>query len=162
MGQFVNPIQVMRVYRNDACTNQQANLIKMKSFSFLFTLLFVASAAFGQDNMQMVNSNELAPGTFVTFHAPVDQFIIKIQSENGIVTTLEIPKGVFFSIQATEKSNPDRSEEAYPKMYKGDIVIRTRRADEVGENEGRGAWEMMQLSPFQLALENVTVIVEKY
>ena len=47
-------------------------------------------------------------------------------------------------------------------MYKGDIVIRTRRADEVGENEGGAAWEMMQKSSFQLALENVTVIVDKH
>jgi|GEM_PF-6516985 len=134
----------------------------MKFLSFILVLLFITLGASAQDSVKMVNSSELAPGSFVTFYAPMAQYTITIQSENGIVSTIEIPTGVFLSVQATEKSNPDRTEKSSPKIYKGDVVIRTRRGDEVGKNESMAAWDMMQKSPFQLALEDVTVTIDRH
>ena len=43
----------------------------MKTLSILFVLLFVTAGASAQGIVQMVNSSELASGTFVTFYGPM-------------------------------------------------------------------------------------------
>lgn len=101
-------------------------------------------------------------GTFVSHYAPGQDYTITVESEDGIVSTLTVPRGAFLSVQATTEHNPDYKEaHGIPREFRGDIVIRTRLATEVAPDESRSAPAIMSKAPVAMTVKNAVVLVER-
>ena len=104
----------------------------------------------------------MPPGTFNHYYAPIKAFKVTIESENGLVSVVNIPLGVYLNVEAYEAQNPDYHDWTEgPRTFRGDIVLRARRADEIKSGESSHAHEMMALAPFEISLTNAVVLVEK-
>lgn len=101
----------------------------------------------------------MPPGTTITYYHPRQAWKVTIQTDNGVLSVLEVPEGVYLSVQASEAQNPiSEGSTDIHGAYQGDIVIRTCRVDETQENESLD--EKMAKSPLEMSLKNATVIVE--
>ena len=101
------------------------------------------------------------PETFNFFYAPMQPYKVTIQSPRGVVSVLDVPKGVFLNIQGLQEQNPDfREDTGLPRTFRGDLTVRTRRADEVQAAESTVARDIMAKSPLVISLTNAVVIVE--
>jgi len=136
--------------------------IDMKKLAALLVLGTFISTASAQNSMQMINASEFDPQTKATFTYVVTHTTITITTENGLVSTLELPKGVNYSVQLGNSDLPILRETPFRKTFIGDVVIRVRHSDEISEAESTDSWTAMQQAPFQLALSNVTVKVNDH
>lgn len=136
--------------------------IGMKNLAAVLVLGVCISTASAQSSIQMINAHEFDPETKATYTYVLTHTTITITSENGLVSTLELPRGVNYSIQLGNSDTPILRETPYLRIYKGDVVIRVRRVDKSAETENMDSWTVMQQAPFQLALSNVTVKVDDH
>ena len=131
----------------------------MKTLSLISVALLVCySSALGQEG-RSPEDRGLAPGTSVTYFAAVQPYSVTIETSNGVVLELYVPKGVFLSVQAPEKENPDAQVLELPRTFRGDVTLRMRRADEVSATESTLARETMAKSPVELTIAAGTVVV---
>jgi hypothetical protein len=100
-------------------------------------------------------------GSFSAYFGPNQSLKLTVTTENGIVSVLNVPRGVFLNVVATEKQNPDFEEAtSFPRSFRGDIIIRTRREDEIQKSDSRIAHEFMAASPLEMKLDNAVVLLE--
>ena len=134
------------------------------------TLLFILVVALGCPFLCF--AQEFVPtreplrqqGVFSTFYAPTKDYEVTIESDNGVVSVLDISNGVFLSVHALKEQNPSREHDfqnGLPRTFHGDIIIRLRRADEMEENESRGAGDIMAKAPLEMTLKNAVVVVKE-
>ena len=70
-------------------------------------------------------------------------------------------QGVFLNLQASEERNPNWQEEHdLTCLFRGDIIICTRRADERAESESNSMTEIMAKAPLEMTLKNAVVRIE--
>ena len=134
----------------------------MKTLYLFISLSFLyCSASWGQQ-VNPVKEPIMPPGTINHFYAPTTSYKVTIESANGLVSVVSIPIGVFLNVQFYELENPEYHEwDGGPRTFRGDIVIRARRSDEIKPEVGGGAQEMMNNSPFEISLSDAVVLVEK-
>lgn len=82
---------------------------------------------------------------------------VTIQSDNGPVTTMEIPDGVYLNVAYTQ-----RVKTATGAIFQGETtIIRLRRKDEVAADESRISRDIMAKGPLEIVLKNAVVRVER-
>jgi hypothetical protein len=127
-----------------------------KSLVFLFLFLAGCSSAFAQ-----AVSPPWPEGALSAYFGPNQALMLTVTSENGIVSVLDVPKGVFLNVVAVEDQNPGIMESLeLPITFRGDMTIRTRREDEIEKPQGRAAHEFMATSPLVMTLKSAVVILE--
>ena len=126
----------------------------MKKYLFPLVVVFLfSSSAFGQ-----AIEPRIPEGCFSSYFGPGQAFKVTVESENGVVSVLDVPKGVFLNVVAFIDENPDKNGRLeFPMEIKGDVTIRTRREDELKSNESRSADSIMAWSPLEMSLKNVVV-----
>jgi len=97
-----------------------------------------------------------------TYYSPERAYRVYITSKQGIVSTLDVPLGTHLNVQADQALNLERQELTATSnaVYRGDIIIRTRRKDEVEASDGSAAFAIMAKSPVAMVLRDVVVEVE--
>jgi hypothetical protein len=89
------------------------------------------------------------------FFGPAAFYSVSITSANEVLTTFEVPSGVFLSVYANDvEVAADRSE------FRGDTMIRMRLRTDVPSGVTPGE-DIMSEAPLVMLLENVTVVVER-
>ena len=132
-------------------------LIGLMTIPCLVSLL-VYSGAFTQEHASD-SKPVMDPESIYLFKGPTIPYRVTIQSANGVVSELAIPKGTLLSLQLKKDQNTRPiGEHTSPAKYQGDIILRMRRADEI--NEGGSALALMAKSPVKMSLNNVVVIIE--
>ncbi|GAB5520170.1 MAG: hypothetical protein RhofKO_24210 [Rhodothermales bacterium] len=125
--------------------------------SVLITLLCLPSAA--QDAPPALRDG------YFNLYLDGPGFTLTIQHEDSLVSTVDVPKGVLLGIEASATDNPEANESgahgAFPLTFRGDIVVRTRRADTISPNEPQSMHMIMDKAPFKLVLPNVILKVEQ-
>ena len=107
----------------------------------------------------LVSTKTLEP--IKAYYGPSVALRVEILSEKGVLSVLEVPKGVFLNVESFIEGRPSQEPlSEVPYTFHGDITIRTRRADEMAENESRDGDAIMSKSPLQIELKNATVTVE--
>ena len=87
---------------------------------------------------------------------------ITVESENGLVSTMDFSPGMMLNVEFYEKENPEWRNQAEGSLtFRGNIVVRARRSDEIKEDEGRKGHEIMSHAPYELNLSNALIVVEK-
>ncbi len=96
-----------------------------------------------------------------SYFAAVQPYRVTIHSENGVVSVLHVPSGVFLNIDTSEQADENSMTSGeLPRTFRGNLTIRTRRADEVKEGESQIAADIMASAPLEIVLRNATVLVE--
>ncbi|MHB8077893.1 MAG: hypothetical protein ACYDIE_01385 [Candidatus Krumholzibacteriia bacterium] len=97
-----------------------------------------------------------------SFFGPQDAFQVTISSANGVVSVIDVPRGVILSVAAAEYEARELEDSLkYPRLFRGDMTIRTRRFDEVKNSEGNAATDLMAKAPLEVKLQGVIVSVAK-
>ncbi len=100
----------------------------------LFVMMCCCSIALAQDRTPIEEASTSAD-IFNVYYSDVG-YKITIESKGGAVSVLEVPEGVMLNLEGQMTQNPSLRKGAdLPRTFRGDLVIRTRRADEVGVNE---------------------------
>lgn len=88
---------------------------------------------------------------------------VRIFSQKGIVTKMDLPRGTLLNVQADQTLNPPQNDpKAIRKSFRGDIILRVRREDEwQPQTEGRASFAIMARSPLEMVLKDVSIEVEK-
>ena len=98
-----------------------------------------------------------------TFYTPTFVYEVTIRSENGVVTVLDLPKGVSLTVSASMAQYPSLTEYRQNGLlgtYQGDIIIiRMRRADEIEKDEGPAGMDIVAKAPLEMTLTNAVVVV---
>jgi hypothetical protein len=98
------------------------------------------------------------------YYSPELAYHVRILSKQGVVSTLEVPQGTWLNVQANQELNagPEARSDVSngSAVYRGNIVLRTRRADEVEEADGSALFAVMSRSPVVMTLLNVVVEIE--
>ena len=107
------------------------------------------------------SSKPFPEGSVSAYFGPGQHPRLTITTANGVVSVLDVPQGVFLNVIGPEKANPGVAEtKDFPRTFKGDITIRTRRKDEIGESESTAAREFMAKSPLEMSVKNASVLLE--
>ena len=134
----------------------------MKLLSLLLFLAFAGSTMSMAQDPPPPREPVFPPGTINHYYLPSTAFKVTIESESGLVSVVNIPLGVFLNVQFYEEKNPEYHEwKGGARTFRGDIVIRARREDEIESGESNAAHDLMAKSPFQISLSNAVVLVEK-
>ena len=100
-------------------------------------------------------------GSVSAFFGPgLSAYRLTIESENGVVSVIEVPDDVFLGVIASRPPGDGLGDWELPKTVTGTVRIRTRRADELEDGE-RSADAIMSKAPFELTLRNVSVHIER-
>ena len=124
----------------------------MKTILLSLLVLFIFGAeALAQDT---------PPYGFETYYSSGNAYRITIESHNGTLTVLEVPQGVMVNVAGSMEQNPlPRAGSGLPHTFRGDLIIRTRRADEIEATESSRSAEIMSQAPLELALTNAVVTI---
>ncbi|MEM8488512.1 MAG: hypothetical protein AAF564_23395 [Bacteroidota bacterium] len=128
--------------------------MKMRILFFL-AILCLTTSSFGQDDPK-IQQSDLLPDVLGAYHLTKVDYKITIQSEEGVVTTLDFPKDMILYIEA---SMGQVIWEGEPRVFSGDITLRALRNDELKLRDNFS--EKMEASPFQLNLSNVVLTIER-
>ena len=110
----------------------------------------------------MQGGESTAPLDSNVYFGSVCSYRVTVQSENGMVSVLDVPRGVLLSVHTeAEYPRPVDRPRGFPWTFDGNIIIRMRRADEVAPGESRVSHEIMARAPLSIVLRDVTVVVEK-
>ena len=130
-------------------------------FSAVLIVAMAMSLAVAQDATP-IQSVKWATDGVETFFGPQDAFRVTITSANGVVSVVDVPKGVILNVVASENAAGQLKDSSkYPHLFRGDMTIRCRRSDEVRDGESRVASEMMAKAPLDIKLREVVVSVAK-
>lgn len=124
----------------------------------LFVLLFLLSNQFAvmAQEASSPQAPEEIPPLGQVFYGAGQPFRVTVQSDRGVVLVLEVPQGVLLSVEYDDPRVPSEDH----RTFRGDVIIRTRREDEVAATEGRSAHDIMLKAPVELVLTQVVVVVE--
>lgn len=88
---------------------------------------------------------------------------VQISSAEGDVSTLSVPRGTYLNIQADPAANPGSQTPITESenVFYGDIVLRTRRVDEVREDEPSAAFAVMANAPTKMVFRDAVVQVQR-
>ena len=128
--------------------------MKMRILFFL-AILCLATSSFGQDEPR-IQQSDLLPDVMGAYHLTKEVYKITIQSEEGMVTTLDFSQDIILYIEA---SMGQVVWEGEPRVFSGDITLRALRNDELQLRDN--LTEKMAASPFQLNLSNVVMTIER-
>ena len=107
-------------------------------------------------------SGPLPPGAFESYYAATRAYRVTVCSDGGVVSTFEVPEGTFLSVQGRKDQNPSfRDDHGFPHTFRGDLVLRTRRADEVAETESTAAHAIMAKAPLEVRIADAVVVVKQ-
>lgn len=134
----------------------------MKPLFLILALMVCSSAvAFAQDNPS-AQKVSMDPVVSNTYYAAVQAYRVTIESANGMVSVLDVPRGVLLNVQTNTVQNDDIEQvQDLPHTFRGDLVIRTRRVDEVEASEGLMSKNIMAKAPVEMVVKNGVVVVEK-
>ena len=134
----------------------------MRDLPFFLIIALASTTLATAQQTTSLETPTTSGGTFNHFYAPIQAYKVTIESEKGIVTVLEVPPGVFLNVQGYVNQNPSvRERTTDPRTFRGELVIRSRRADEREVGESRALHEIMAKSPLEMHLKNAVVVVEK-
>ncbi|MEM1094763.1 MAG: hypothetical protein AAGJ10_09175 [Bacteroidota bacterium] len=106
----------------------------------------------------------IRPGYF-NLYLDAPGYTLTIEHEDGLVSTVDVPKGVLLNVEASEEDNREVNASgarvAFPLTLQGDIVVRTRQADTIRPGESQSMRAIMDKAPFKLSLTNVTLKVQQ-
>ncbi len=98
------------------------------------------------------------------YFSPKRAHRVRISSSQGVVSVLEVPRGTWLNVQADQEVNAGWQARANttvgPPVFRGDVALRTRRADEVEESDGSALFAVMARSPVEVMLRDVVVEVK--
>ena len=125
-------------------------------------LVFVALAPVAQAATVTSSQDvEWVQDRIESYFGPHNAFKVTIESENGVVSIVDVPKGVILSVVASEyEACESRDASQIPRLYRGDMTIRTRRNDEVKEGESTRGSDLMAKAPLEVTLHGVVVSIE--
>ena len=109
------------------------------------------------DDSSDTGRSALRPGTY---YQPTQAYRVTIRSRNGIVTLLDVPRGVHLSLHGEQNSFDEGARGAFPHTFQGPLTLRARRTDEIEENEGSIAREVMAKAPLEMTLGNAVVVID--
>lgn len=96
---------------------------------------------------------------YYTFLLPIK---VTIESENGLVSTMTFPPNIMLNVQFYLKDNPDyKGLKGKPLLFRGDIIIRARRSDEIKPGESRASHALMSKAPYEIHIYDCVIFLEK-
>ena len=107
--------------------------------------------------------NERASGPS-TYYQPSQAYRVTIRSDKGIVTRLEVLKGVYLSLHGAKDQDSfhDGSREDFPHTFLGPLAIRMRRTDEIEANESLISRQVMAKAPLEISLGASVVVIDTF
>ncbi len=100
-------------------------------------------------------------GTFNVYFSS-QGYKVTIESKSGAVSFLEVPQGVMLNVEGLTDENPSvMKQEGLPRTFRGDLVIRTRRADEVAVDDSLLSSSIMAKAPLEMRVKGGVVIIER-
>lgn len=132
----------------------------MRPYFAAILLVLVALSASAMANPSIPAKTCGVDDTFKSFFGPARAYRVKIESEGGVVSTLELPKGVYLSLYGASGSKRGEMDASTgTQTFSGDLTLRIRRADELVEGESAKAVDIMARAPLAMELRNVSVEV---
>jgi hypothetical protein len=131
----------------------------------VFAVVFVTLALGGYALYNSISPRP-APGwpPMVVFYAGAKPHRVTIETQTGVVSVINVPAGVLLSVEGNRAAS-DRPVRG-PHRFRGDLILRTRRFEELDARERfgtpneRNASVIMDRALFVLTLRDVDVTVE--
>ncbi len=131
--------------------------ILLSALMVVVALASVAQAAFMSSSEEI----EWTQDHVESYFGPHNAYRVTIESDNGVVSVIDVPEGVLLSIVASEYGARESGDSSQiPRLFRGDMTIRARRNDEVREGESSMASDLMAKAPLEVKLHGVVVSVE--
>ena len=127
----------------------------------LIAILCSYSVALAQDQ---ASADDSATTDIFNVHYSSQGWTVTIESKGGVVSVVEVPEGVLLNVEGHVAQNlalEQLKADEMPRLFRGDLVIRTRRADEVAEEEGHRADSIIAKAPLELRVRAARVVVER-
>ena len=140
---------------------QEGEPVKVR-MTMPFTFKLPADSTDAPADSAGAQSGSLPQGAFESYYAAARAYRVTVRSDGGVVSTFEVPEGTFLSVQGRKDQNPSfRDDHGFPHTFRGDLVLRTRRADEVAETESTAAHAIMAKAPLEVRIADAVVVVEQ-
>lgn len=132
-----------------------------KLFFFILIIFCFSSNSFSQKEKSISSKIVLSNKYYDTSN---HSYKITIKTNNSILSSIQIPKGVYLNVEYTTEQNSEIVKDASKSdTYQGDLIIRIKNTEKVekSEVELRLLSDIMSKSPMEIKLIDVTVIIEK-
>lgn len=94
-----------------------------------------------------------------TYFSPEYAYVITVTASGGEATVFEVAEGNYLSVEGPFVAGFPNPE--YPRVFSGDLEVRTRPASEIPSPEGMPAHEIMEDAPVLASLHGGRISVDR-